>query len=112
MFCFYVILTEQYRTTKSSWLADYCKEEEQAAQAPPAMPWMGSSVDPPSLGQSECLHSPALHHHHLHAHSGTSMHTSIHLMSCHVMSSVQLRCTVSCLLLPGVVIVPVSRWCH
>ncbi|KAK0134325.1 Vacuolar protein sorting-associated protein 13D [Merluccius polli] len=46
------VLLEQYRTTKSSWLADYCKEEEQAAQAPPAMPWMGSSVDPPSLGQS------------------------------------------------------------
>ncbi|KAJ3586857.1 hypothetical protein NHX12_013249 [Muraenolepis orangiensis] len=46
------VLLEQYRTTKSSWLADYCKEEEQVTQAPPAMPWMGSSVDPPSLGQS------------------------------------------------------------
>ncbi|CAL8369136.1 unnamed protein product [Lota lota] len=46
------VLLEQCRTTKNSWLADYCKEEEQVVQAPPAMPWMGSSVDPPSLGQS------------------------------------------------------------
>ena len=91
IYCFYVALTEQYRTTKSSWLADYCKEEEQAAQAPPAMPWMGSSVDPPSLGQSESLHSPSLHQH---------LQTQLHLMhiithaqgSCHVFSNYVARC--------------------
>ncbi|KAM4610547.1 intermembrane lipid transfer protein VPS13D [Polymixia lowei] len=47
------VLLEQYRTTKSSWLADYCKEEEQAPQMSAAMPWMGSSVDPPGLGQTD-----------------------------------------------------------
>lgn len=36
-------------------MADYCKEEEQPPQAPaPApLPWLGSSVDPPNLGQSK-----------------------------------------------------------
>ncbi|XP_071393480.1 intermembrane lipid transfer protein VPS13D [Centroberyx affinis] len=50
------VLLEQYNTTKSSWLADYCKEEEQTPQASPSMPWMGSSVDPPTVfGQSAPL---------------------------------------------------------
>ncbi|CAB1336324.1 unnamed protein product [Coregonus sp. 'balchen'] len=43
----------QYSLTKSSWLADYCKEEEQQPpQASAALSWMGSSVDPPCFGQS------------------------------------------------------------
>ncbi|XP_056131507.1 intermembrane lipid transfer protein VPS13D [Lampris incognitus] len=46
------VLLEQYNMTKSSWLADYRKEEEQTTHASAAMPWMGSSVDPPALGQS------------------------------------------------------------
>nr|XP_015192573.1 PREDICTED: vacuolar protein sorting-associated protein 13D isoform X1 [Lepisosteus oculatus] len=48
------VLLEQYRTTKTSWLADYCKEEEkgQSAQNSAALSWMGSSVDPPSFRQS------------------------------------------------------------
>ncbi|XP_067095428.1 intermembrane lipid transfer protein VPS13D [Osmerus mordax] len=46
------VLLEQYSTTKSSWLADYCKEEEQAPQSSAALPWMGSSVDPPCFAQS------------------------------------------------------------
>lgn len=45
---------EQYNTTKSAWIADYCNEEEQAPQSSPPEPWMGSSVDPPSFTQSEC----------------------------------------------------------
>lgn len=45
---------EQYNTTKSSWIADYCNEEDQTPQCSPPEPWMGSSVDPPSFGQSEC----------------------------------------------------------
>nr|XP_043893555.1 vacuolar protein sorting-associated protein 13D isoform X3 [Solea senegalensis] len=49
------VLLEQYNTTKSSWIADYCREEEQSPQSSPMMPWMGSSVDPPSLGQSAPL---------------------------------------------------------
>lgn len=47
------VLLEQYSTTKSSWLADYCKEEEQAPQSSAALPWMGSSVDPPCFGQTD-----------------------------------------------------------
>ncbi|XP_068181546.1 intermembrane lipid transfer protein VPS13D isoform X3 [Antennarius striatus] len=43
-------LLEQYNTTKSSWMADYCKEEEQS-QAPPLQPWRGCSGDPPCVGQ-------------------------------------------------------------
>lgn len=34
-------------------MADYCKEEEQPPQAPAPLPWVGSSVDPPNLGQSK-----------------------------------------------------------
>uniref|UniRef100_A0A8C2JST0 Vacuolar protein sorting 13 homolog D n=1 Tax=Cyprinus carpio TaxID=7962 RepID=A0A8C2JST0_CYPCA len=46
------VLLEQYSTTKTSWLADYCKEDEQSPQSSTALSWMGSSVDPPSFGQS------------------------------------------------------------
>ncbi|XP_065141972.1 intermembrane lipid transfer protein VPS13D isoform X2 [Paramisgurnus dabryanus] len=46
------VLLEQYSTTKTSWLADYCKEDEQPPQSSTALSWMGSSVDPPSFGQS------------------------------------------------------------
>ncbi|XP_035236927.1 vacuolar protein sorting-associated protein 13D isoform X1 [Anguilla anguilla] len=48
------VLLEQYSTTKSSWLADYCKEkvEEPPTPSAAALSWMGSSVDPPSFGQS------------------------------------------------------------
>ncbi|XP_066547335.1 intermembrane lipid transfer protein VPS13D isoform X1 [Amia ocellicauda] len=48
------VLLEQYNTTKSSWLADYCKEEEegQSPRNSAALSWMGSSVDPPCFGQS------------------------------------------------------------
>uniref|UniRef100_A0A665WW62 Vacuolar protein sorting 13 homolog D n=1 Tax=Echeneis naucrates TaxID=173247 RepID=A0A665WW62_ECHNA len=47
------VLLEQYKTTKSSWMADYCNEEEQSTLSSPSIPWMGSSVDPPNLGLSE-----------------------------------------------------------
>ncbi|KAG9337681.1 hypothetical protein JZ751_028331 [Albula glossodonta] len=49
------VLLEQYSTTKSSWVADYCKEkvEEQPAQSAAALSWMGSSVDPPTFGQTD-----------------------------------------------------------
>ncbi|XP_034393657.1 vacuolar protein sorting-associated protein 13D isoform X3 [Cyclopterus lumpus] len=52
------VLLEQYNTTKSAWIADYCKEEEHTPQSPPPqssppLPWMGSSVDPPSFGQTD-----------------------------------------------------------
>ncbi|KAJ8370962.1 hypothetical protein SKAU_G00109900 [Synaphobranchus kaupii] len=49
------VLLEQYSTTKSSWLADYCKEKVEEPQAPSAaaLSWMGSSVDPPSFGQTD-----------------------------------------------------------
>ncbi|KAK6307879.1 hypothetical protein J4Q44_G00211500 [Coregonus suidteri] len=40
------VLLEQYSLTKSSWLADDCKKEEQPPQALAALSWMGSSVDP------------------------------------------------------------------
>ncbi|KAI3356825.1 hypothetical protein L3Q82_003332 [Scortum barcoo] len=43
---------QQYNTTKSSWIADYCNEEEQNPPSPPPLPWMGSSVDPPTVVQS------------------------------------------------------------
>ncbi|XP_072553553.1 intermembrane lipid transfer protein VPS13D isoform X2 [Salminus brasiliensis] len=47
------VLLEQYSTTKTSWLADYCKEDEQSPQSSSSsLSWMGSSVDPPSFGQS------------------------------------------------------------
>ncbi|XP_027135435.1 vacuolar protein sorting-associated protein 13D isoform X3 [Larimichthys crocea] len=47
------VLLEQYNTTKTSWIADYCKEEEHTPQSSPPLPWMGSSVDPPSFGQTD-----------------------------------------------------------
>ncbi|XP_054466000.1 intermembrane lipid transfer protein VPS13D [Anoplopoma fimbria] len=47
------VLLEQYNTTKSAWIADYCKEEEHTPQSSPPLPWMGSSVDPPSFGQTD-----------------------------------------------------------
>ncbi|KAM7412373.1 hypothetical protein PAMA_022044 [Pampus argenteus] len=46
------VLLEQYNTTKSSWMADYCNEEEQTTQSSTPLPWVGSSVDPPSFGQN------------------------------------------------------------
>ncbi|XP_056240495.1 intermembrane lipid transfer protein VPS13D isoform X3 [Seriola aureovittata] len=49
------VLLEQYNTTKSSWMADYCNEEEESPLSSPPISWMGSSVDPPSFGQSAPL---------------------------------------------------------
>ncbi|XP_029973693.1 vacuolar protein sorting-associated protein 13D, partial [Salarias fasciatus] len=49
------VLLEQYNTTKSSWIADYCKEEQHTPQSSPPLPWIGSSVDPPSCGQNAKL---------------------------------------------------------
>ncbi|XP_026776549.2 intermembrane lipid transfer protein VPS13D isoform X3 [Pangasianodon hypophthalmus] len=46
------VLLDQYSTTKTSWLADYCKEDEQSPQSSSSLSWMGSSVDPPTFGQS------------------------------------------------------------
>ncbi|XP_041656068.1 vacuolar protein sorting-associated protein 13D isoform X2 [Cheilinus undulatus] len=46
------VLLEQYNTTKSSWMADYCNEEAQSPQSSPALPWLGSSVDPPAIAQN------------------------------------------------------------
>ncbi|XP_053498784.1 intermembrane lipid transfer protein VPS13D isoform X2 [Ictalurus furcatus] len=47
------VLLDQYSTTKTSWLADYCKEDEQSPQSSASVSWMGSSVDPPTFGQTE-----------------------------------------------------------
>ncbi|XP_030278181.1 vacuolar protein sorting-associated protein 13D isoform X3 [Sparus aurata] len=49
------VLLEQYNTTKISWMADYCNEEEQTPHISPPLLWMGSSVDPPNIGQSAPL---------------------------------------------------------
>ncbi|XP_047441039.1 vacuolar protein sorting-associated protein 13D isoform X3 [Mugil cephalus] len=49
------VLLDQYNTTKSSWIADYCNKEEPAPQSSLSLPWIGSSVDPPSFGQSASL---------------------------------------------------------
>ncbi|XP_027026540.2 vacuolar protein sorting-associated protein 13D isoform X1 [Tachysurus fulvidraco] len=46
------VLLDQYSTTKTSWLADYCKEDEQSPETSASVSWMGSSVDPPTFGQS------------------------------------------------------------
>ncbi|XP_017292232.1 vacuolar protein sorting-associated protein 13D isoform X2 [Kryptolebias marmoratus] len=46
------VLLEQYNTTKSSWIADYCKDDKQSPKSP-TLPWIGSSVDPPSFGQKD-----------------------------------------------------------
>ncbi|XP_043974274.1 vacuolar protein sorting-associated protein 13D isoform X2 [Gambusia affinis] len=48
------VLLDQYKTTKTSWMADYCKAEEQAPPSPPP-DWLGSSVDPPGFGQTAPL---------------------------------------------------------
>ncbi|XP_062822059.1 intermembrane lipid transfer protein VPS13D isoform X4 [Anolis carolinensis] len=45
------VLLEQYTSTKQSWMEDYCKHEN-AAEETESEEWMGSSVDPPSFGQS------------------------------------------------------------
>ncbi|MCJ8741597.1 hypothetical protein PDJAM_G00072560 [Pangasius djambal] len=48
------VLLDQYSTTKTSWLADYCKEDEQSPQSSSSsVSWMGSSVDPPTFGQTD-----------------------------------------------------------
>ncbi|XP_024125798.1 vacuolar protein sorting-associated protein 13D isoform X2 [Oryzias melastigma] len=49
------VLLEQYKTTKSSWMADYCREEEHTPSSSSSPPWMGSSVEPPSFGQNAPL---------------------------------------------------------
>ncbi|KAM6924954.1 intermembrane lipid transfer protein VPS13D [Xenentodon cancila] len=49
------VLLEQYKTTMSSWMADYCKEEEHTPSFSPPFPWIGSSVDPPSCGPGTSL---------------------------------------------------------
>uniref|UniRef100_A0A803TNC1 UBA domain-containing protein n=1 Tax=Anolis carolinensis TaxID=28377 RepID=A0A803TNC1_ANOCA len=46
------VLLEQYTSTKQSWMEDYCKHEN-AAEETESEEWMGSSVDPPSFGQTE-----------------------------------------------------------
>ncbi|XP_069096842.1 intermembrane lipid transfer protein VPS13D isoform X1 [Pleurodeles waltl] len=48
------VLMEQYVNTKTSWMADYCKQEKEL-DMPQVEEWMGSSVDPPDLGQSPPL---------------------------------------------------------
>ncbi|XP_023192292.1 vacuolar protein sorting-associated protein 13D isoform X1 [Xiphophorus maculatus] len=48
------VLLDQYKTTKTSWMADYCKAEEQAPPSP-TLHWLESSVDPPGFGQSAPL---------------------------------------------------------
>ncbi|XP_061647829.1 intermembrane lipid transfer protein VPS13D isoform X2 [Phyllopteryx taeniolatus] len=49
------VLLEQYNTTKTSWIADYCNKDECSSQSSPTLSWIGSSVDPPSFGQSAPL---------------------------------------------------------
>ncbi|XP_077367984.1 intermembrane lipid transfer protein VPS13D isoform X2 [Festucalex cinctus] len=49
------VLLEQYNTTKTSWIADYCNKDEHSNQSSPTLSWIGSSVDPPCLGQSAPL---------------------------------------------------------
>uniref|UniRef100_A0A1A7ZDZ5 Vacuolar protein sorting 13D n=1 Tax=Nothobranchius furzeri TaxID=105023 RepID=A0A1A7ZDZ5_NOTFU len=46
-------LLEQYTTTKRSWMADYWVEDRQELKTSPTLPWIGSSVDPPSFGQTD-----------------------------------------------------------
>ncbi|KAM4737865.1 intermembrane lipid transfer protein VPS13D isoform 3-T3 [Anableps anableps] len=46
------VLLDQYNTTKTSWIADYCKADRQTPAPPPPLPWLGSSVDPPGFGQN------------------------------------------------------------
>ncbi|XP_035998092.1 vacuolar protein sorting-associated protein 13D isoform X2 [Fundulus heteroclitus] len=49
------VLLDQYNTTKTSWIADYCKTDRQTPTSSPPLPWLGSSVDPPGFGQSAPL---------------------------------------------------------
>uniref|UniRef100_A0A3Q2EIY1 Vacuolar protein sorting 13 homolog D n=1 Tax=Cyprinodon variegatus TaxID=28743 RepID=A0A3Q2EIY1_CYPVA len=46
------VLLDQYNTTKTSWMADYCKADRQTPASSPPLPWLGSSVDPPGFGQN------------------------------------------------------------
>ncbi|XP_046516082.1 intermembrane lipid transfer protein VPS13D isoform X2 [Equus quagga] len=46
------VLIDQYVSTKESWMADYCKQDQEAGSAA-SEDWMGSSVDPPCFGQTE-----------------------------------------------------------
>uniref|UniRef100_A0A3Q2P4M1 Vacuolar protein sorting 13 homolog D n=1 Tax=Fundulus heteroclitus TaxID=8078 RepID=A0A3Q2P4M1_FUNHE len=46
----------QYNTTKTSWIADYCKTDRQTPTSSPPLPWLGSSVDPPGFGQAPLAH--------------------------------------------------------
>ncbi|XP_034027547.1 LOW QUALITY PROTEIN: vacuolar protein sorting-associated protein 13D [Thalassophryne amazonica] len=45
------VLLEHYDTTKSSWIADYCREG-QTSQMSSTLPWIGSLVDPPIFRQT------------------------------------------------------------
>uniref|UniRef100_A0A8C8S488 Vacuolar protein sorting 13 homolog D n=1 Tax=Pelusios castaneus TaxID=367368 RepID=A0A8C8S488_9SAUR len=45
------VLTELYTSTKQSWMADYCKQGKEVDTGK-SEDWIGSSVDPPSFGQS------------------------------------------------------------
>ncbi|XP_047373475.1 intermembrane lipid transfer protein VPS13D isoform X3 [Sciurus carolinensis] len=45
------VLIDQYVSTKESWMADYCKEDKEI-DSTQSEDWVGSSVDPPSFGQS------------------------------------------------------------
>ncbi|XP_060026866.1 intermembrane lipid transfer protein VPS13D isoform X2 [Erinaceus europaeus] len=46
------VLIDQYRSTKESWMADYCKQDKES-DSTTSEDWMGSSVDPPCFGQTE-----------------------------------------------------------
>uniref|UniRef100_A0A8C8S437 Vacuolar protein sorting 13 homolog D n=1 Tax=Pelusios castaneus TaxID=367368 RepID=A0A8C8S437_9SAUR len=46
------VLTELYTSTKQSWMADYCKQGKEVDTGK-SEDWIGSSVDPPSFGQTE-----------------------------------------------------------
>lgn len=46
------VLIDQYVSTKESWMADYCKQDQEIESAT-SEDWMGSSVDPPCFGQTE-----------------------------------------------------------
>ncbi|XP_030798084.1 vacuolar protein sorting-associated protein 13D isoform X1 [Rhinopithecus roxellana] len=45
------VLIDQYVSTKESWMADYCKDDNEI-ESTKSEDWMGSSVDPPCFGQS------------------------------------------------------------
>ncbi|XP_006866437.1 PREDICTED: vacuolar protein sorting-associated protein 13D isoform X2 [Chrysochloris asiatica] len=46
------VLIDQYISTKESWMADYCKQDNEV-DSTKSEDWMGSSVDPPCFGQTE-----------------------------------------------------------